>query len=65
MDYLNFVRQHQATAADITIACSTCAEERASEYGLMKIGVDNDVLVSSNALPIYELSLTESWHGKR
>ena len=46
MDYLNFVKRHKATGADITIACSTCAEERASEYGLMKIGPDNDVIVS-------------------
>eukprot|EP00803_Ostreobium_quekettii_P007411 evm.model.scf_2368.2 EVM.evm.TU.scf_2368.2 scf_2368:5159-10935(+) len=44
MDYLNFLKSHRDSRADITIACATCAEERASEYGLMKLDGDNEVI---------------------
>lgn len=37
MDYMQFVEQHRATNADITVGCIPCEEDRASDFGLMKI----------------------------
>ena len=37
MDYLEFIRKHRATGADITVGALPCDDERASSFGLMKI----------------------------
>ena len=37
MDYMDFVNKHRETNADITITCLPCDDERASDFGLMKI----------------------------
>jgi glucose-1-phosphate adenylyltransferase len=37
MDYMAFVDAHRATGADISVGCIPCDEERASDFGLMKI----------------------------
>ena len=45
MDYMKFVEHHRATGADITIGCLPCDEERASDFGLMKIDDDGRITV--------------------
>lgn len=37
MDYMKFVMNHVEKNADVTIACIPCDENRASDFGLMKI----------------------------
>lgn len=37
MDYMDFVRKHVDTGADITVSCVPMDDSRASDYGLMKI----------------------------
>ena len=37
MDYMKFVQKHRETNADITVAAIPCDENRASDFGLMKI----------------------------
>eukprot|EP00889_Picochlorum_renovo_P002856 jgi/Picre1/29886/NNA_005267.t1 len=37
MDYMRFVDHHRATNADVTIGCLPMDDERASDFGLMKI----------------------------
>lgn len=37
MDYMKFVMSHVEKNADVTIACIPCDEQRASDFGLMKI----------------------------
>jgi len=37
MDYMQFVMNHVEKNADVTIACIPCDDERASDFGLMKI----------------------------
>lgn len=38
MDYMKFVDYHRTSNADITIGCIAYDEERASDFGLMKVG---------------------------
>ena len=45
MDYMKFVEHHRATEADITIGCLPCDEERAADFGLMKIDGDGRIVV--------------------
>ena len=47
MDYMKFVEHHRATDADITIGCLPIDEERASDFGLMKIDEDGRITVST------------------
>jgi len=47
MDYMAFVEYHQASKADITIGCLPCDDERAQDFGLMKIDDEGRVVVSS------------------
>lgn len=37
MDYMKFVMNHVEKNADVTIACIPCDDQRASDFGLMKI----------------------------
>jgi glucose-1-phosphate adenylyltransferase len=37
MDYMKFVDYHRTSNADITIGCIAYDEERASDFGLMKV----------------------------
>ncbi|CAG9467600.1 unnamed protein product [Pedinophyceae sp. YPF-701] len=37
MDYMQFVDAHRESGADITLGCIPCDDERASDFGLMKI----------------------------
>ena len=46
MDYLKFVEHHRETDADITLGCLPCDDERAQDFGLMKINDEGDVIVS-------------------
>ncbi len=46
MDYMAFVEYHQASKADITIGCLPCDDERAQDFGLMKIDDEGRVVVS-------------------
>ena len=50
MDYMKFVEHHRATGADITIGCLPCDEERASDFGLMKID-DNGRIIQFSEKP--------------
>ena len=45
MDYMAFVEYHQASKADITIGCLPCDDERAQDFGLMKIDDEGRVVV--------------------
>ena len=45
MDYMAFVEYHQASQADITIGCLPCDDERAQDFGLMKIDDAGQVIV--------------------
>jgi hypothetical protein len=54
MDYLKFVEHHRETDADITLGCLPCDDERAQDFGLMKINDEGDVIVSAG---IGQLSL--------
>ena len=45
MDYMAFVEYHQASQADITIGCLPCNDERAQDFGLMKIDDAGQVIV--------------------
>jgi glucose-1-phosphate adenylyltransferase len=40
MDYMQFVEAHRACDADITVGCIPCDDDRASDFGLMKIDGD-------------------------
>jgi glucose-1-phosphate adenylyltransferase len=44
MDYMEFVDYHRSSGADITIGCIAYDEERASDFGLMKIDEGRRVL---------------------
>lgn len=46
MDYLKFVEHHRETDADITLGCLPCDDERAQDFGLMKIDDEGNVIVS-------------------
>lgn len=37
MDYMEFVGEHRNTGADITVACKPMHEEKASEFGVMRV----------------------------
>jgi hypothetical protein len=39
MDYMQFVDYHRSSNADITIGCIAYDETRASDFGLMKVGM--------------------------
>lgn len=45
MDYMKFVEHHRATDADITIGCLPVDQERASDFGLMKINEEGQIMV--------------------
>lgn len=45
MDYLKFVEHHRETDADITLGCLPCNDERAQDFGLMKIDEEGNVIV--------------------
>ena len=45
MDYLKFVEHHRATNADITIGCLPVDYERASDFGLMKVNDEGEIVV--------------------
>lgn len=47
MDYMKFANYHRDTNADITIGCIPYGDERAKEFGLMKIDDKRRVTVSS------------------
>lgn len=49
MDYMKFVEHHRATDADITIGCLPVDHERATDFGLMKINDEGQILVSCQA----------------
>jgi glucose-1-phosphate adenylyltransferase len=51
MDYLKFVEHHRETDADITLGCLPCDDERAQDFGLMKINDEGDVIVSAGSSP--------------
>ena len=55
MDYLKFVEHHRATNADITIGCLPVDYERASDFGLMKVNDDGEIVVR---FTIRKVSLT-------
>lgn len=38
MDYMRFVDYHRSNNSDITIGCIAYDENRASDFGLMKVG---------------------------
>lgn len=40
MDYMAFVEAHRATGADITVSALPMDNERASDFGLMKVRDD-------------------------
>lgn len=44
MDYREFVEEHIAMNADITVAALPCDEKRASAFGLMKINDEGRIL---------------------
>eukprot|EP00879_Flechtneria_rotunda_P010329 GHRR01010800.1.p1 GENE.GHRR01010800.1~~GHRR01010800.1.p1 ORF type:complete len:491 (+),score=143.69 GHRR01010800.1:128-1600(+) len=44
MDYMKFVDEHRQSNADITIGCLAYDEERATDFGLMKIDDDRRVV---------------------
>lgn len=44
MDYREFVEEHIAVNADITVAALPCDEKRASAFGLMKIDDEGRIL---------------------
>lgn len=50
MDYMKFVEHHRATDADITIGCLPVDQERASDFGLMKINEEGQITVRSPTL---------------
>ena len=61
MDYLKFVEHHRETDADITLGCLPCDDERAQDFGLMKINDEGDVIVSASlalAAPLKCMSST-------
>lgn len=45
MDYMKFVEHHRNTDADITIGCLPVDHERATDFGLMKINDEGQILV--------------------
>ena len=45
MDYMKFVEHHRNTDADITIGCLPVDYERATDFGLMKINDEGQILV--------------------
>ena len=50
MDYLKFVEHHRNSDADITIGCLPCDYERATEFGLMKINDEGQIIVSLHCI---------------
>jgi ADP-glucose pyrophosphorylase len=44
MDYMDFVQKHKDSGADVTISCVGMDDSRASDYGLMKINEEGQVL---------------------
>eukprot|EP00803_Ostreobium_quekettii_P010484 evm.model.scf_759EXC.1 EVM.evm.TU.scf_759EXC.1 scf_759EXC:10418-14725(-) len=44
MDYMSFVLEHVTKNADITIAALPCGQERASDFGLMKVDEEGRVM---------------------
>ena len=54
MDYLKFVEHHRATNADITIGCLPVDYERASDFGLMKVNDEGEIVVRA-------VHHTQSW----
>ena len=51
MDYMKFVEHHRNTDADITIGCLPVDEERATDFGLMKINEEGQIMVRSPSPP--------------
>jgi glucose-1-phosphate adenylyltransferase len=47
MDYTDFVEKHRDSGADITISCIPIDDSRASDFGLMKIDDNGQVLYFS------------------
>ncbi|XP_024530960.1 glucose-1-phosphate adenylyltransferase large subunit 1 isoform X2 [Selaginella moellendorffii] len=47
MDYMEFIQKHQDTGADITIGCVPMDDSRASDFGLMKIDANGQILYFS------------------
>ena len=53
MDYMKFVEHHRNTDADITIGCLPVDQERATDFGLMKINDEGQILVRFQAIIAY------------
>jgi glucose-1-phosphate adenylyltransferase len=47
MDYMKFVNYHRESNADISIGCIAYGDERAKEFGLMKIDGNRRIVVSA------------------
>ena len=45
MDYMKFVNYHRDNDADITIGCLSYGDDRAKEFGLMKIDKNRRIVV--------------------
>jgi glucose-1-phosphate adenylyltransferase len=45
-DYMRFVEYHREKNADITVACLATDRSRASDFGLMKINDESEIIVS-------------------
>ena len=45
MDYMKFVNYHREMNADITVACLPNSEDRAKDFGLMKIDDKRRIVV--------------------
>ena len=62
MDYMKFVSHHRSNNADITIGCIAYGDDRAKEFGLMKIDSNNRILVREPAACV---KCVEWSHGRR
>lgn len=60
MDYMAFVDAHRESKADITIGVLPCDNERAADFGLMKIDVEGNVTVSITGLGLSGSGLSAS-----
>ena len=54
MDYMKFVEHHRNTDADITIGCLPVDQERATDFGLMKINDEGQILVRFSAISTHQ-----------
>jgi len=56
MDFVDMFRQHLTTEADLTVACKMVDDKQASDFGIMKVDLSNQIVTFREKPPQNELS---------